>query len=237
MLKLTQARIRIEAAWQRAFRAAGPVARFQLAYRTVPLIGLWVLLVLYPNPLNIPVSIHRVFSPDINPAAVDSLLMGLPSDPVDIEQEILRRIPYKYDWQLHGMPWYFPRTAKIVEKGEGDCKARAVVLASVFERLGVPYRINSSFVHVWVEYESKPENVFENPRAKFYQQDPETGRRWFQIPEVDWKLWIDSTVEGLWTVMPVFRKVLLLLGIALIVAARFVLRRNTFGSIDNARAT
>jgi len=228
---------RMKAGFARVRRTACPVVRFQLAYRTLPLIALWILLVLYPNPFNIPVSIYRVFNPDINPAAVDSLLVGLPSDPVDIEQEILRRIPYKYDWQLHGMPWFFPRTTKIVENGEGDCKARAVVLASVFERLGVPYRINSSFVHVWVEYESKPENVFENPRAKFYQQDPETGRRWFQIPEVDWRLWIDSTVEGLWTVMPMFRKVLLLLGIALIVAARFVLRRNTFGSIDNARDT
>jgi hypothetical protein len=79
--------------------------------------------------------------------------------------------------------------------------------------------------------------VFENPRAKFYQQDPETGRRWFQLPEIDWKLWFDSTVEGLWTVMPVFRKVLLLLGIALIVATRVVLRRNTSQSIDNAMDT
>jgi hypothetical protein len=237
MLKLTQARMRVKAGLVRAFRAASPVARFQLAYRTVPLVALWVLLVLYPNPFNIALSVNRVFNPDINPAAIESLLIGLPSDPVAIEQEILRRIPYRYDWELHGMPWYFPRTATVVANGEGDCKARAVVLASVFERLGVPYRINSSFVHVWVEYESKPENVFENPRAKFYQQDPETGRRWFQIPEVDWKLWFDSTVEGLWTVMPGFRKALLLFGVVLIVAARFVLRRNTIVSIDNARDT
>ncbi len=214
-----------------------PALRFQFAYRTLPLIGLWVLLVLYPNPFNIAVSAYRMFNPDIDPAAVDSLLVGLPSDPAAIEQEILRRIPYEYDWEAHGMPWYFPTTANVVQAGVGDCKARAEVLASVFERLGIPYRINSSLIHVWVEYDNKAENAFENPGAKFYQQDPETGQRFFQLPHIDWKLLIDSTKEGLWTVMPLSRKVLLLGGIGLIVLVRVLLRRNTFGSIDNARAT
>ena len=237
MRTLTNCTESAKAALRRATAAARRVVRFQIAYRTVPLIALWVLLVLYPNPFNILVSAHRVFNLDIDPAAVEPLLDGLPSEPAAIEAEILRRIPYRYDWEVHGMPWYFPRTESVVERRVGDCKARAVVLASVFERLDIPYRINSSFVHIWVEYENKAENVFENPRARFYQQDPETGRRWFQLPEIDWKLWFDSTVEGLWTVMPVFRKVLLLLGIALIVAARVVLRRNTSLSIDNAMAT
>jgi hypothetical protein len=222
---------------RRVRAGAWPAIHFQLIHRTAPLIGLWVLLVLYPNPFNIVISVHRVFNLDIDPVAVEPILQGLPTEPAAIEQEILRRIPYRYDWELHGMPWYFPRTARIIEKREGDCKARAVVLASVFERLDIPYRINSSFVHVWVEYENKAETAFENPRAKFYQQDPETGKRWFQLPEIEWQLWFDSTVEGLWTVMPLFRKVLLVVGIALIVAARVVLRRNTFGSIDNAMDT
>jgi len=236
MHTLSSCSMRVKAALRRFVVAARPAIRFQLAYRTVPLIGLWVLLVLYPNPFNIPVSVYRVFNLDVDPVAVEPLLDGLPSEPAAIEAEILRRIPYRYDWEVHGMPWYFPRTEKVVERREGDCKARAVVLASVFERLDIPYRINSSFVHVWVEYDNKAETAFENPRAKFYQQDPETGRRWFQLPEIDWKLWFDSTVEGLWTVMPVVRKVLLLLGVALIVAGRVVLRRNTSKSIDNVRA-
>lgn len=221
----------------RVWARVGPAIRFQLAYRTVPLIALWVLLVLYPNPFNMLVSVYRVFNLDIDPLAVEPLLDGLPPEPAAIEQEILRLIPYKYDWQTHGMPWYFPRTRNIVERREGDCKARAVVLASVLERLEIPYRINSSLVHVWVEYENKTETVFENPRAKFYQQDPATGKRFFQLPEIEWELWFDSTVEGLWTVMPPLRKLLLLLGIVLIVAARVLLRRNTSRSIDNAMAT
>jgi len=228
---------RVTSAMRHAGRAAGPFVRFQVAYRTVPLLALWVLLVLYPNPFNLLVSVHRVFNLDVDPVAVGPLLDGLPSEPFEIEKEILRRIPYKYDWETSGMPWYFPRTASIVERREGDCKARAVVLASVFERLEIPYRINSSFVHVWVDYADKPETVFENPRARFYEQDPETGKRLFQLPEIEWRLWFDSTVEGLWTVMPLFRKVLLIMGTLLIVVGRILLRRNTNQSIDNATAT
>lgn len=212
-------------------RAFVPVARrwlvHCLARHTGVLIALWILFVLYPNPLNLPVSFYRVFNPDIDPVAVEPLLEGLPSAPADIEKAILLMIPYRYDWEVNGMPWYFPSTETIVERREGDCKARAVVLASVFERLDIPYRVNSSFVHVWIEYEGKPETAFENPRAKFHQQDPETGRRFFQFPEIEWRLWFDSTKEGLWTVMPVVRKVLLLSGIAFLVAARVVLRRKS----------
>ncbi|MCK5213580.1 MAG: hypothetical protein KAQ74_06590 [Dehalococcoidia bacterium] len=197
-----------------------------LAFRTGGLIALWVLLVLYPNPFNLPVSAYRVFSPDIDPIAVEPLLEGLPSDPAGIEKAILERIPYHYDWEVNGMPWYFPSTDTIVERREGDCKARAVILASVFERLDIPYQFNSSFVHVWVEYEGKAESIIENPRAKFYQQDPETGKRLFQLPEIEWKVWFDSTKEGLWVVMPIVRKVLLLAGIAFLLIIRVVLRRN-----------
>jgi len=208
-------------------------AKYALAYRTAPLIALWIFLVLYPNPFNLLVSVYRVFNPDIDPAAVESLLDGLPSDAEAIHVEILERIPYRYDWEVHGMPWYFPKTEDVVANGTGDCKARAVVLASVFERLDIPYRLNSSFVHIWVDYENKRETVFENPRAKFYEQDPETGDRFFQWPEIEWKLWFDSTVEGLWTVMPLIRKLLLVGGVVLLVAVRVVLRRNTNNSIDN----
>ena len=219
------------AAFRSSARAFVPVARLWLVHclarHTGVLIALWILFVLYPNPLNLPVSFHRVFNPDIDPVAVEPLLEGLPSAPADIEKAVLLMIPYRYDWEVNGMPWYFPSTERIVEIREGDCKARAVVLASVFERLDIPYRVNSSFVHVWIEYEGKSETAFENPRAKFHQQDPETGKRFFQFPEIEWRLWFDSTKEGLWTVMPVVRKVLLLSGIAFLVAARVVLRRNS----------
>ncbi len=224
---------RLRSTLRRVAVAARPAVRFQLAYRTGPLIGLWILLVLYPNPFSLGVSAYRIFHPDINPAAVEPLLDGLPSDPLEIEIELLRRIPYRYDWETHGMPWYFPTTAKVVERGEGDCKARAVVVASVFEHLGIPYRFNSSFVHIWVEYDQKAPSKFENPEAKFYQQDPETGERFFQVPDIQWRLWFDSTKEGLWDVMPMSRKALLFMGIASLVTARVLLRRNAIKGIDN----
>jgi hypothetical protein len=47
------------------------VVRRALVQRTAPLIALWILLVLYPNPLNLGISVYRVFYPDIDPSAVD----------------------------------------------------------------------------------------------------------------------------------------------------------------------
>ena len=45
---------------------------------------------------------------------------------------------------------------------------------------------------------------------------------------------LESTKDGLWVVMPLVRKILLVGGITLLVAARLLLRRNTFEPIDKA---
>jgi hypothetical protein len=121
------------------------------------------------------------------------------------------------------MPWYFPTVEKVLEKGEGDCKARALVLASIFELQNIPYRINCSPIHIWVEYEGKKETSVENARVKFYQQDPETGKKFFQIPEVDLGEVMDSFWQGFWHPMPDGRKTLLILGLLALVAVRVVL--------------
>jgi len=57
---------------------------FKKAYRRYfPLIFiLWILFVLYPNPLNLIISLQRVFSFDADPGAVEFMLSDLPSDPV-----------------------------------------------------------------------------------------------------------------------------------------------------------
>ena len=184
---------------------------------------LWILFVLYPNPLSLVISACRLFDPDVDPAAVEPLVGGLPSAPAAIEKAILERIPYSYDWELHDMPWYFPTTKTVVEKRRGDCKARAIVLASIFENKHIPYRINSSPIHVWVEYEDKEETPLENPKVKFYQQDPETGERLFQIPDIDVAEVLESFHRGFWVAMPGSRKALLLSGVCILVLLRVIL--------------
>jgi hypothetical protein len=198
-------------------RAAG------IFYRCFPvLIALWVLFVLYPNPLRLAASVQRLASPGVDPAAVESLAASLPSDPAAIEEAVLERLPYRYDWEVYAMPWYFPTVNEALENGQGDCKARAIVLASVLEAKGIPYRIHSSPTHVWVDYDGKAENAQENSGAGLYEVDPQTGARSFHLPRVNFTEAIDTFWQGFWPPMPIVRKVLLVSGPVILVAIRVI---------------
>jgi len=210
------------------------VVTFRRAFRRYfPLIFiLWILFVLYPNPLNLVMSIHRIINPDVNPSAVELMLDDFPSDPVAIEKAVLARIPYRYDWELYSMPWYFPTVEEVLERGEGDCKARALVLASVLEAKDIPYQLNSSPIHTWVDYEGKQETSLENDQVKFYQYDPETGERRFQIPDIGLSKVMDSFWRAFWGPMPDGRKALLISGLSALVAARVILRKKRAAQYD-----
>jgi len=193
--------------------------------RYFPLLALlWILVVLYPNPLNLIVSLQRAFNPNIAPASVESLSRDLPSDPAAIENAVLQQIPYSHDWESYGMPWYVPTVGEVLERGEGDCKARTLVLASLFEAKGIPYRISWSPIHMWVDYEGKEETAIENPRVEFYQQDPETGERSFQLPKIPFSEVMHSFWQGFWDPMPGVRKALLLFGLPALIRLRLLKR-------------
>ena len=186
---------------------------------------LWILLVLYPNPAKLFISIDRTFNFDVDASSVEFMLDDFSADPVAIEREVLERLHYSYDWEVHGMPWYFPTVEEVVQQDKGDCKARALMLASILEGKGIPYLVNVSPIHIWVDYEGKEENAVENAEVKFYQEDPATGRKWFQIPAIDLGEVMDSFWRGFWDVMPGARKILLLAGLVVLIAARVVLFR------------
>jgi len=180
-----------------------------------------MLLVLYPNPANLVISIKRVFAPEIDTAAVAQLAAQLPDDPVEIEREVLARIPYSYDWEVHNMPWYFPSAEDALQRGTGDCKARALVLASVLEAKDIPYSMNASITHLWVDYEGKTGSSSENPDVSYYQQDPETGERTFKLPSISITEILSVWWEGFWSYMPVLQKVLLAGGLPALFILRF----------------
>jgi len=203
--------------------------------RYFPLIFiLWIIFVLYPNPLNFIISLQRVFNFDADPGAVESMLNDLPSDPAAIEEAVLARIPYRHDWELYGMPWYCPTIEEVLEREprEGDCKARALVLASVLKAKNIPYQVNYSPIHVWVDYEGKQETSIENAQVNFSQRDPETGERRFQIPKISLGKVLDSFWEAFWTPMPDGRKALLISGLLALVAARVILRKKRAAQHD-----
>jgi len=181
--------------------------------------------VLYPNPLNLIISIQRVLSFDADPGAVEFMLNDFPSDPVAIEKAVLARIPYRYDWELYSMPWYCPIIEEVLERGEGDCKARALVLASVLEAKNIPYQVRSSPLHIWVDYEGKQETSIENAQVEFYQYNPETGERRLQIPDIGLGKLTNYWQQQFWTPMPDGRKALLISGLLALVAARVILRK------------
>ncbi|MGQ9546197.1 MAG: transglutaminase domain-containing protein [Dehalococcoidia bacterium] len=189
---------------------------------------LWILFVLYPNPLKLIVSFHRILYFDGNCGAVEPILDDFPSDPPDIERAVLARLPYRYDWELYGMPWYCPTIEEVLERQEGDCKARALVLASVLKAKNIPYRIHSSLIHIWVEYENKRETSLENPEVQFYRYDPETGDRQFQMPKIGLGKLMSSWRQQFWTPMPTDRRPLLVSGSLALVVARLVLRHKRF---------
>ena len=195
-------------------------------WRYFPLIFiLWIVFVLYPNPLNLIISIQRVINFDTDPAAVEFMLSELPSDPADIEKAVLARIPYRHDWELYGMPWYCPTVEQVLEKGQGDCKARALVLASILEARNIAYQVRSSPMHIWADYEGKNETSSENPQVEYYQYDPETGDRRFQIPQIKLREAMDYFGDAFWDPMPDGRKALLISGSLALIAARVILRK------------
>jgi len=194
--------------------------------RYFPLIFvLWIIFVLYPNPLNLIISIHRYLNFDADPGAVEFMLSDLPSDPADIEKAVLARIPYRHDWELYGMPWYCPTIEQVLEKGEGDCKGRAIILASVLQAKNITYQVRSSPTHIWADYEGKNETSIENTQVQYYQYDPQTGERQFQIPHIALSEVMDSFWEAFWDPMPDARKALLISGLLALVAARVILRK------------
>jgi hypothetical protein len=194
--------------------------------RYFPLIFiLWILFVLYPNPVKLIVSIQRVLNFDADPRAVEFMLNDFPSDPVEIEKAIVAGIPYHRDWELYGMPWYCPTIEQILERKGGDCKARALVLASVLEAKNISYQVRSSPMHIWVDYEHKQENSFENPQVEFYEYNPETGERRLQVPTISQSDLMDSLRQQFWTPMPDDRRALLIGGSLTLIAARIILRK------------
>lgn len=171
---------------------------------------LWTLLVLYPNPYRLLVSVYRMGRPPIEPAAVGELVDLAPEDPAEIERFVLREFPYQYDWQTFNIPWYFPTVPEAMENRTGDCKTRFVVLASLLEALDIPYRQTVSPTHFWIDYEGKEERGIEKQEYAWMIRDEEGTR--FQVPREDADHVWDSFKRAFWEHMPAGRKVLFVSG-------------------------
>jgi len=196
----------------------------------------WAFLVLYPDPLVLVQSIHTLQHPAIDAAAVRTVAATLPNDPNAIRDAVLRRImPYAYDWQVNGVPWYFPTTAQAMRWGRGDCESQAVVLAGILKAKGIPFRLEMSFDHIWVEYPGKRPNPLENAGVAFARQ--QHGRFVFHWP-ANFDLWNEARAQTAiyWTPMPFSRKILLFGGWMALLGLNALLALATRLSLGDAAA-
>jgi hypothetical protein len=180
--------------------------------RAIPVI-LWTLLVLYPNPARLLAAIHHAVAPPIDAAAVRDLAATLPDDPRAIERLVNSSIVrYEVPWQTYGVPWYFPTTREVLERGVGDCQARAIVFASILEAKGIDATLVGSFDHLWVEYPGKHENALENRAVALVVEQPGGGYdlRWPQL--VEWRKSWEIERAYFWDAMPGWRFHLLMSG-------------------------
>ncbi len=198
----------------------------------------WTLFVLYPRPIDLGRSVYRLFHHPIGPKEVGILEITQEvsgETPSEIERIILSEIPYAYDWEVYGMPWYFPTTEEVLTSGRGDCKSRFIVAASAFENLEIPYSLYLSTSHVWISYEGKEESDFENSRIVLLSADGD-GAILKRPPKVEWGRTKNSFVEAFWRKMPPERKALFCLGpylsFSIVVMATIFSNRGKFYTQD-----
>jgi hypothetical protein len=185
----------------------------------------WILVALYPDPGMLVRSVRNTAQPQIQPGAVATIAAGLPDDPQAIEAFVLdREVPYAYDWQTAGVPWYFPSTSEAVRAGVGDCESRAVVLASILTAKGIPNHLYMSLDHIWVDYPGKQANAIENPAVRIAGR--QNGEWFFHLPRLfDLSQEWDAQVGQYVTPAPLWRVALLLAGLSLIVLWNALARR------------
>ena len=176
----------------------------------------WVLVMLYPDPGVLVRSVRNTLRPRVEPRAAAALARSLPDDPKAIEAFVLdQKVPYAYDWQSAGVPWYFPTASEALRAGRGDCESRALVLASLLTAKGIPNELRLSFDHIWVDYPGKQANAMENAGVQFAgRQD---GRFFLHWPaDFHLRQEVADQVAIFWTPAPRGRVLLLALGLTLI---------------------
>lgn len=176
------------------------------------MLALWFLLVLYPNPRHLAASVYRLKNPPLMPIHVTEIARQLQGNsPDEIQAFVYNQLPYRYDWEVYNMPWYFPTLEEAMQNGKGDCKARYLLFASLMEELDMPYYKNISLTHIWVGYEGKQESALENINESMVVVDG-NGQVRLTMPRPDLRRSGQSFYRGFWEVMPASKKYLLAAG-------------------------
>lgn len=173
-----------------------------------------VIFILFTTPLVIFKDVYRVQNPPINPGSINNV-SSIPDQPSEIESWVNSRIEYEYDFGTYGVFWYVPTPEEILEKGKGDCKSRAILLASILEEKGIDYELHMSLFHWWVSYPDKELTRYEVPEASVKEGE---DWRFPNVRETLDRMWEvkDEYYSMIWGLMPLWKKLVLVLGLVLI---------------------
>ena len=152
--------MRLTAFWHRIHRWP----RWQRWPLKLAILALAILLALYPKLWLLPTYFERVANfnsvldpdnPALAPLEAQVVAEVGPAAPLEavcgpLERDVYARIPYAFDWDTWGVMDYVPTVDEVFAKGREDCDGRAVVAASLLERLGFTAWIVSDLEHVWV---------------------------------------------------------------------------------------
>ncbi len=168
----------------------------------------WPILTLYPNPGKLFVSVNRLIDPpvDYHVEEIKPLIKEtFDKTPQEIEDFVKEEIPYAYDWDTRGLPWYFPTVEEVLQEERGDCKSQLIIVASLFEFRRIPYEILVSPVHIWVSYEGKEETPMEKKDLAIASFDEEGFAR--KTPSVVDREQAQKTLRNaFWNPMPLGKK-------------------------------
>jgi len=191
----------------------------------------WTWLVCFPNPLVLPRNLYRYFRFPVDPSVVQLLPTDLPADPARLEDSLKAYVPFQWDWQTYGVPWMMPDPRDVARRRKGDCESIAVLFASVLRARGIPFDVQASFSHVWIDYPGKRQTSWEQDGTSYFGR--RRGRLFLEFPAAlklrqHWR----NQKEGLWDAMPQSRKALLLGGWAVLTCLRGQRRRRTTTGLD-----
>jgi transglutaminase-like putative cysteine protease len=102
----------------------------------------------------------------IEPELVAQVSAPFPDDPATVENWVRETIVYDAnDYAGWGAILYIASPEEVLRRGRAPCYGRAVVLASILEAKGIPYRVFGIALHMWVDYTGRtPSSVLEFPR-------------------------------------------------------------------------
>ena len=178
--------------------------------------AVWILLILFPNPLVLLTDVYRFFEMPTKPTAdVQLVAASLPDNGSAIEQYVDAHVHYAYDFQAYGVAWYLPTPSDVLKSQQGDCKSRAILTASLLQAKGIPYTMEVSPVHFWVNYGGRPQTNFSENYETTQVAFVNNGQ--FQLPtNTNALLYLNTYKDIVWTSMPLLRKILLVSGLAII---------------------